>query len=79
MYVRVYVFISVHKILFKNRYGFREKQTTYIVFLHLIDQLSNELDRKYYSLGIFTDISKAFDIHDQKILINNCITMVSQE
>ena len=48
-----------------------EKNTTYMALLNLVDQVSNEHDRKHYSLGILYTwyLSKAFDILDHKILI----------
>ena len=37
--------------------------------LELVDQISNTFNGKNYLLGIFIDLSKAFDTEDHKILI----------
>ena len=38
--------------------------------LDLVDKNSQKIDSKYYSLGIFIDLSKAFDTIIHKILID---------
>ena len=44
---------------------------THMALLKLVDQVTDELNNKKYSTGIFVDLSKAFDTIDYKILINN--------
>ena len=48
------------------QFGFREKRSTYMALLKLIDDISEEIDNKNFSIGVFIDLSKAFDtiIHD---------------
>ena len=41
-----------------------------MTLLNLVDQTTNELDNKQFSLGIFIDLSKAFDMLDHEILIS---------
>ena len=41
----------------------------------MINDITNELKNKNYSLGVFIDLSKAFDTVDHTILIKNSITM----
>ena len=74
MYIRMIEFIDKHAILSDSQYGFREHRSTYMPLLKLIDKITLELDKKNYSLGIFLDLSKAFDTINHKILINklNC-------
>ena len=40
-----------------------------MTLLYLVDQMSNELDRKQFSIGIFIDLSKAFDTLDHEIVL----------
>ena len=70
MYKRLLSFITASNILANNQYGFSENHSIYIALLNLVDQITNELDNKQFSLGIFIDLSKAFDALDHEILIS---------
>ena len=41
-----------------------------MALLNPVDQITNELDNKQFSLGIFIDLLKVFDILDHEILIS---------
>ena len=40
-----------------------------MALLQLLDKVTNELDNHHYSIGVFLDLSKAFDTIDHGILI----------
>ena len=65
---RLLSFITACTIWANNKYGFREDHSTYMALLNRVDQITNELDNKQFSLGIFIDVSKAFDTLDHAIL-----------
>ena len=52
-----------------NQYCFRVSHSTYVALLNVVDEVTNELDTIFFSLGIFVDLSKAFDTLDHNILI----------
>ena len=70
MYNRLLNYLDLHKILTDKQYGFREKRSTSLALIDLIDKLSEEIDNKKFSVGIFIDLSKAFDTVDHQILLD---------
>ena len=62
-------FIDKYNLICDNQYGFREKHSTYMAVLNILEQISAEMDKKKYSLGIFLDLSKAFDTIDHSRLL----------
>ena len=56
-------------MLAEYQYGFREKPSAYMALLNIIDQISESVDIKKYSISIFLDLSKAFDTTDYCILL----------
>ena len=75
MYNRLNNYLDANKIIVDNQYGFRKEHSTYMAILKMINDITNELKNKNYSLGMFIDLSKAFDTIDHKILMKKCITM----
>ena len=62
-------FVDKCNLLTEYYYGCREKHSTYMTLSNIIDQISESLDVKKYSIGIFLDLSKAFDTIDHRILL----------
>ena len=52
-----------------NQYGFRENHSTYMALLKIHDQISQEIDNYKSSIGLFLDLSKAFNTIDHHILL----------
>ena len=68
MYNRLINYLDANNIIVDNQYGFRKEHSTYMALLKMINDITNELENKNYSLGVFIDLSKAFD---HTILIKN--------
>ncbi len=72
IYNRLLTYLDKMHILSSNQYGFRKNYSTYMALIELIDTLSSShsIDNNEYTIGIFVDLSKAFDTVDHKILIS---------
>ena len=61
MYNRINNFLAEYNILSNKQYGFRENYSTYMAMIDLVDKISSNIDHKNHNIGIFLDLSKAFD------------------
>ena len=68
MYNRLFKYLSENSILYKKQFGFQKSHSTEHVILLLVNQLYQSFDESKFTLGIFIDLSKAFDTVDPKIL-----------
>ena len=68
-YSRLYSYLTENNILFNKQFGFWAGHSTENALLELVDQISNTFNDKNYLLGIFIDLSKAFDTVDHKMLM----------
>lgn len=66
---RIYKFFNDKELLFHSQYGFRNNHSTNLAISELMSSILKGFDEKKYTLGLFLDLSKAFDTIDHDILI----------
>ena len=69
MYNRLLNYLTLNKILVENQFDFQQGHSTYMVLLKLVNDITEELDKGNFSIGLFIDLSKAFDTVDHKLLL----------
>ena len=69
MYNRLYKFLVENNILYQKRFGFQNAHSTEHAILQLVNQITEAFSHRKYILGIFIDLSKAFDTVNHNILL----------
>ena len=70
MYKRLSNHLSEHNLLYQKQFGFQQGHSTEHAVMQLIDQINDTFENNCFTLGIFIDLSKAFDTVDHQILIS---------
>ena len=66
---RLLTFLDNNNILTKWQFGFRAGHSTSHPMVHFINKVTEALNRKKHTIGIFCDLKKAFDTCDPSILL----------
>ena len=67
MYNRFFKFLSENSILYEKQLGFQTSHSNEHAIPLLVNQLYQLFDKIKFTLGIFIDLSKAFDAVDYNI------------
>ena len=70
MYNRLYNHLYENNILYNKQFGFQKRTSTDHAILELVDELRQSFNENKFTVGVFIDLSKAFDTIDHEILIN---------
>ena len=69
VYKRVSNFLDSNTFFTNRQFGFRKHMSTSHAITLLVDSISKNMNRKNKTLGLFLDLSRAFDLIDHEILL----------
>ena len=67
---QIHAYFTAHDLYYSGQCGFREKHSTQLAALELVDRITRDLDIGNTPISIFIDLSKAFDTLDHNILLS---------
>ena len=69
MYNRLYKYLTTEKILYPKQFGFQRGHSAEHGIVKLANQVYESFERNKYILGVFIDLSTAFDTVNHSVLI----------
>ena len=68
MYKRLLNYLNKICVLSSHQYGFRKNLSTNFALIDLIDRITTAIDNREFVVGVFLDLSKAFDTVNHDLL-----------
>uniref|UniRef100_A0A1Y1LAR2 Reverse transcriptase domain-containing protein n=1 Tax=Photinus pyralis TaxID=7054 RepID=A0A1Y1LAR2_PHOPY len=75
MKARLLRYLQSHNLIANNQYGFQQNKNTSVAIWNFMENIVKAMAEKQFVLGIFCDLSKAFDCVDHNIMLeklSNC-------
>ena len=69
VYNQIYKYLDDNNLISPSQHGFRKNHSTETAVIELTDYLKSHIDKKHVPIGLFLDLSKAFDTINFDILI----------
>ena len=69
IYNKLFDFLVRYDIIFDSQYGFRTGHSTTHATLDFIQTIEDSIEKNEYAIGVFCDLSKAFDTLNHKVLL----------
>ena len=69
IYNRLYSYLTSMNVIYDNQFGFRKNHSTSHAINYSVNKILSEIEMKNHVVGIFIDLSKAFDTIDHQKLL----------
>ena len=69
IYSRLYSFLTAMNVIYDKQFGFRKNHSTTHAINYSVNKILSEIESKNHVIGIFVDLSKAFDTIDHQKLL----------
>ena len=69
MYKRLLNYLDKICLLSEHQLGFRRNHSTNFALIDLINKITTAIDNNEFAIGVFLDLSKAFDTVDHSLLL----------
>ena len=69
MYKKLISYVHKIGILDEHQFGFRKNHSTNFALIDLVDKITKALDNREFAVGVFLDLSKAFDTVNHSLLL----------
>ena len=70
IYNRIINYLNDFNVLCDNQYDFKKNRSPSLALIDLCDKISSAFDRREHAIGVFLDLSKAFDTVNHVILFD---------
>jgi hypothetical protein len=70
MHSRLLSFLDSHSIIYCRQYGFRKSHSTIQALINIVERIRQCIDKGHAAVGVFVDLTKAFDTVDHSILLS---------
>ena len=69
VYKKLINYVNKIGILSKHQFGFRKNHSTHFALIDLVNRIETVLDNNEFAIGVFLDLSKAFDTVNHTLLL----------